>query len=257
MERTILSVITQDYNNIEYIIMDGGSTDGSIKIIKKYEKELTFWQSKKDKGQANAIDFGWKLGTGDIFCWINSDDELYPCALSKVVDIFSKKEDIGMVYGDWEYINKSGNLIKKMKARPVNFHNLLFGFQQNYIAQPSSFYAASLVKELGYLNENLSLAFDHDLFLKILKKSNCYYIPEILSRFRIHNETKTGSQSSKHWKETIHVKREYSNKIFVKVYLRYLLFIFFNSFPLPIQTIIRRMRKSETDYYKINFKNNK
>ena len=100
LERTILSVISQDYPCIEYIVMDGGSTDGSVNILEKYSQKITFWVSEKDKGQSDAINKGWRMAKGEYCCYLNSDDMLAPSAISKIVSTFEKNPNAGVVYGD-------------------------------------------------------------------------------------------------------------------------------------------------------------
>ena len=106
IEESILSILNQDYSNIEYIIMDGGSTDNSVDIIKKYESQITYWESKPDKGQTHALNKGFKIAKGDYIGWLNSDDWIQPDLVSKMCKTFSSDDKIGTVYG---HLNIIGN----------------------------------------------------------------------------------------------------------------------------------------------------
>src|ERR1051325_2361432 len=116
IEETIQSVLSQDYPQIEYIIVDGGSTDGSVNIIKKYEDQLAWWTSEKDEGQTDAINKGFARAKGDILAWINSDDTYEPGAVTAAAQYLHEHPDVGMVYGDCNYIDRSGNIIGKFNA---------------------------------------------------------------------------------------------------------------------------------------------
>src|ERR1035437_5829495 len=125
LEKTILSVLSQNYPNIEYIIIDGGSTDNSADIIRKYENKISFWISEKDKGQSDAINKGWKRAKGKYCSYLNSDDELVPGAVSKIVEAFEKNQDAGVVYGDYTFIDENEKEISRERGRQTDLRKLL------------------------------------------------------------------------------------------------------------------------------------
>lgn len=131
LERTILSVLNQNYPNLEYIIIDGGSTDGSVEIIKKFEKYLAYWVSEKDNGQTNAINKGFKISSGEILAWLNADDTYLRHTISRVVNYFQKYPQIDLIYGNAHLINKNGQLIGDLKTTDYNFNIHLFGITSN------------------------------------------------------------------------------------------------------------------------------
>ena len=111
LEKTIQSVLAQNYSDLEYIIIDGGSTDGSVEIIKKYQDKIAYWVSEKDRGQSHGINKGFALATGDIFAWLNSDDTYMPGALHTVAEYFSKDSDLDFLYGDVNLINEKSIIL--------------------------------------------------------------------------------------------------------------------------------------------------
>jgi glycosyltransferase involved in cell wall biosynthesis len=127
IEETIQSVFSQEYTNLEYIIIDGNSTDNSIDIIQKYSEQLSYWISEKDHGQAAAINKGFNIASGDIIGWLNSDDILLPGALDKISNAFISHPDIDVVYGDYFFIDENSKILLKKKEIPVDFKIMLYG----------------------------------------------------------------------------------------------------------------------------------
>jgi glycosyltransferase involved in cell wall biosynthesis len=191
IEETIQSVLSQNYPNLEYIIVDGNSTDNSVDNIKKYEAFLSWWVSEKDGGQAQAINKGLKKSTGEIIAWINSDDRYTPYAFSAVRDFFQQNPEVDMVYGDAEIIDSTGNFIMHRKelafdktmARLIGFGIL--------IPQPATFWRRNIFETVGYLNENLHYALDSDYWSRIAEKHEIRHIPIVLAQARYHDESKT------------------------------------------------------------------
>lgn len=194
IEETIRSVLLQGYPNLEYIIIDGGSTDESVQIIKKYERWLKYWISEPDRGQSHAINKGLAHCSGDIFNWINSDDLLAPGALHAVALAWSKTPQViiaGRVINfgeegvEEELISPNAltleNFVSKSKAREngLSWH------------QPGTFLPRAEVSRLGGVSEELRFTMDHFLMIDLLKTLNVVYIPDTLARFRLHNRSKT------------------------------------------------------------------
>ncbi|HZY83001.1 MAG TPA: glycosyltransferase family 2 protein [Cyclobacteriaceae bacterium] len=247
LERTILSVLQQDYPNIEYIVMDGGSKDNSAEIIKKYANKLAHWTSEKDKGQSDAINKGWKMGTGVYCCYLNSDDELVPGAVSAIVKVFEENPDVGVVYGDYTFVDENNKVIEEGKGNQTSFKNLLVHGQMPSIAQPSSFYRMDLVRKVNYIDESLHLSMDYDLLLKLSKASKIVYIPRVISLFRLHGNAKSTTLAKRHWHESLRVRRKYNILYSWKAILMYVRFRVFNLLPDSWQNSIRRGRNSVND----------
>lgn len=189
LEETIRSVLLQGYPNLEYIIMDGGSTDNSVEIIKKYEPWLTSWVSEKDNGQADAIHRGFEKATGEIIGWLNSDDYLLPRALKAVGAEFAHDLDLEFVIGAGICVLECGKLNSKIYAIPQDFISLMCVGQ--LFMQMSSFWRASIYREVGGLDTSLHFAFDYDLFLRLAHKRTPKYIEKQISAFRVHSMSKT------------------------------------------------------------------
>jgi glycosyltransferase involved in cell wall biosynthesis len=193
LEETILSVLNQGYPNLEHIIIDGGSTDNSIEIIKKYQEHLTYWVSEPDKGQSDAINKGFSIATGEILAWLNSDDIYMPGALIAVAEFFNKNEDVDCVYGDMAHIDDKGELLYIALSIPYSYNRHLFGISS--IPQPATFFRRKALERVGNLDTSLQYQMDYEFFLRFnrcgLKIGN---IKEVLASFRLHNTSKTVSQ---------------------------------------------------------------
>jgi len=197
IEETIRSVLLQGYPNLEYIIIDGGSTDNSVEIIKKYEKWLTCWVSEPDKGQSDAINKGWRKSTGEILAWLNSDDLYLPDTLNIVAEYFSKNPKSLMIYGNCKLINKRGEEIEVLGGFSFDAYRLL---TFNYIPQPSLFLRKGAFERVKLLDIDLHYIMDWDLLLRLainLKRNEITNISQTLSCLRIYPECKTVSGPSK------------------------------------------------------------
>jgi len=191
IEKTIESVLTQDYANIEYIVIDGGSTDNTLDILKKYDGRLK-WISESDKGQSDAINKGFRMATGDIFAWLNSDDTYEPRAVSAAVSIFEKKTRLGLLYGEGYRIDENGVRLGRFPATTYfNLWKLIHVW--DYILQPSTFFARSALESCGYLDENLRWTMDWDLWIKLalLPEYDVEYTEHFLANSREYAGTKT------------------------------------------------------------------
>jgi glycosyltransferase involved in cell wall biosynthesis len=204
LEATILSVLEQDYPDIQYFIMDGGSTDESIEVIHKYERRLAGWVSEKDKGQTDAINKGFNHADGEILAWLNSDDTYQPGAISEAVGILNSNPDVGMVYGDANFINETGKVIGRFPAAQTDIKKLRRGYV--HIPQQASFWRADLWKTVGPLDPSFYFAMDYDLWVRLACITRLLYIPNrVWANFRLHATGKSYLSDSRCWPEMLKV----------------------------------------------------
>lgn len=182
LEQCLKSVINQGYPNLEYIVMDGGSSDNSIDIIRKYESQIHYWQSKPDNGQASAIKKGFEIGSGEILGWINSDDFLCRDTLLRVAEVFSNNHELASIYGNAFWVDEIGSLIRALIPSQVNYQNLAYG--ANAIFQGATFYKKQAYEEIGGLNADLEYAMEYELLFKLARQFEIQYIPEFFACFR-------------------------------------------------------------------------
>jgi len=213
IEETIRSVLMQNYPDIEYIVIDGGSTDGSVDIIRKYEPWLAYWTSEPDRGQSHAINKGWRRSNGDVLAWLNSDDIYDVSAIHKVVEFFQSNDDVDMVYGDCLVIDEKGRLEGSSPTMEFSLEALVCN--QWFISQPATFLRRSVLDEVGLINENLNLVMDWEFWLRIaLKGFKISYFPETLASYRKYKNAKTSALSVKSGEEKIQVLNNiYNNHI--------------------------------------------
>jgi glycosyltransferase involved in cell wall biosynthesis len=191
IEETINSVLDQNYPNVEYIIIDGGSTDNSVEVIRKYERHLKFYVSERDDGQANAINKGLRHCTGEIFNWINSDDYLEPGALKKIAVGFSDKR-VQLVAG--QVRNFSTTHEQLVQNQHLSAKGLMCWEANVQFVQPGVWMRRELVQGCGGIDEQFHYAFDWDLYIRYLYHfPNVHVIPDLLVHFRVHGQSKTGS----------------------------------------------------------------
>lgn len=210
IEKTIQSVLEQNYPNLQYIIIDGSSTDNTVEIIKKYEDRLDYWISEKDSGQSCAINKGLKMATGEIVNWLNSDDMLADGALHKLAKVVSENPGANVFTGQTTYL--LNDEIKNLKSNKV-FKNRDWTFGYGHVNQPSTYYRKRIVDEIGFLDESLHYCMDLDWWLKYLLRydiDTVVAVDDIWSTFRIHDESKTSLSAIKFKEE----KRLIYNRIF-------------------------------------------
>lgn len=207
LDETICSVLSQNYPNLEYIIIDGGSTDGSIDIIRQHEKSLTFWTSEPDRGQADAINTGWCRATGEILAYLNSDDTYCPGALARISEAFAQYPAAALIFGRCFVIDEHSGVLRERHVRAVSFAELLRWSPS--IPQPGAFFRRTAVEAAGHLNPNLHYTMDYDLCLKIGEKSEMVFIPYPIANMRHHPAAKTAVAPLKHIEEGITVIRDF------------------------------------------------
>jgi len=223
LEATIKSVLEQSYPHIEYIIMDGGSTDGSLDIIKKHQSRITAWVSEPDKGQTEAINKGFSRATGDILAWINSDDTYAnPNAVADAVNFLIANPEMAMVYADCDFIDEQGKGIGKFAARQTDYAKLRSGYV--HIPQQTMFFRAKYWKELGPLDPSFYFAMDYDLWVRIAKHAPIKYLPgKTWANFRIHSSSKTNVNDERGWQEMLRVHYREGGSFFSPIVAKYYL----------------------------------
>jgi glycosyltransferase involved in cell wall biosynthesis len=240
LELTILSVLEQDYPHIEYLIVDGGSTDGSLELIQRYAPRLTWWVSEPDQGQTDAINKGFSHARGEILAWLNSDDTYQPGAISQAVEYLQSHPEVGMVYGDANLINASGNIIGKFPARQTDYRRLRRGYV--HIPQQASFFQASLWKQVGPLDPSFYFAMDYDLWVRLARISELHYCPNLWADFRLHGSGKSVVADNRCWPEMLRVHYREGGSWFswlvIKAKLRPLLYAWM---PLRLRVRLRRV----------------
>lgn len=200
LEQTIQSVLSQTYNNIEFLVIDGGSTDNSVDIIQKYQSSINYWISEPDNGQADAINKGFKLANGDLICWINSDDILYPAFVADRVGQFKENPNIDMIYGD---VDKGPNPTTKriLKGRQTNIKDMLRNASCP-IPQQSAMWRRRVLENIGYLVPEWHVLLDREYFIRIAAKGQIKYIPGSVAFFRNHEDSKSVAEKLK-WGEEL------------------------------------------------------
>lgn len=210
IEETILSVINQDYPNIEYIVMDGGSTDQTLEILKKYDGRLT-WFSEKDKGQTDAINKGLRLAKGEILAYLNSDDTYLPGAVSRAVHyLTAENPDSSFVYGEGYHITAEGKIIERYPTESYDFRRLA---ETCYICQPATFWKRGVIETIGLFDDGLYYAMDYDYWIRIAKQYGTLgHINDYLANSRIYPETKTKSKPFEIHAEILNLIRKHYGK---------------------------------------------
>jgi glycosyltransferase involved in cell wall biosynthesis len=221
LEATIESVLSQDYPRLEYIVIDGGSTDGSLDIIKRYSGQLADWLSEPDAGQTEAINKGFNRATGEIYGWLNSDDVYQPGAISEVVDYFKSHPEIGMVYGQANYIDSTGKLVGRFPAAKTDYTRLLRGYV--HIPQQSAFFRGNLWRMVGPLDPSFYFAMDYDLWVRLAAVTAIDHVERLWANFRIHTDAKTSYAVDHCWPEMLRVFNRYAGGKISVFYMKYLL----------------------------------
>ncbi len=237
LEATIQSVLSQTYPRLEYIIVDGGSTDSSVDIIKKYvldssdlpldqkqasglqKHKITWWVSEKDKGQTDALNKGFARANGDILAWLNSDDTYEPNAIWSVVKFMQPNPEIGLLYGDANYINEEGRVIGKFPAAQTGLKRLREGYV--HIPQQASFFRGKLWREVGPLDPSFYFAMDYDLWVRLATRSQVKYVPQTWANFRLHTAGKTIAADDRCWPEMVRVHYRDGGNFFSTIVAKY------------------------------------
>ncbi len=199
IEETIRSVLLQGYPDLEYMVIDGGSDDGSVEIIKKYEPWLAYWVSEPDRGQSHAINKGWERATGEIMAWLNSDDLYRIGAFQHAAIGIQQRENVAFLYSDCSYVDEQSEEIHRAKGHVTDFEQMLLG---NVIDQQTVFIRARALRSSGLLREELNYVMDYELWLRLLQYHDAAYVPGYTACFRRYKGTKTFSDQFK-WREEV------------------------------------------------------
>jgi len=238
IEQTIKSVLGQKYPSLEYLVEDGGSTDGTLRIFKKYAKGIR-WTSQKDKGQSDALNRGFRKTSGDIVGFLNSDDYLLPGTLSKVALFFQKNKEAYWVTGKCKTVDLHNSEVRQ----PVTaYKNLLLQFLRssqlleivNFISQPATFWRREIFEEVGFLDTKLHYSMDYDFWLRIWKKYPLYFINDYLACYRVHPSSKAVLSPETQFYKEYELAKKHSDSpirlVFHKLHARLAVFIYRNLF---------------------------
>ena len=213
IEKTIHSVLDQSYPNLEYIIIDGGSTDNSISIIKKYEKHLSYWVSEVDKGQSHAINKGLNRASGDLLGWLNSDDYYVGGALHKLAKAYKEDTSVGVVYGRGLIQDEKGRKVYEPVLTEVTVQSLCEWCYSNDFMQPSTLFTKEAWAECGPLDEEIHIAMDVDFWLKVRKKYKFKMVDAMLSCSLSHEGAKTTALRNQMFVDTALVVSKHGGEV--------------------------------------------
>jgi glycosyltransferase involved in cell wall biosynthesis len=192
LESTVRSVLAQDYPNIEYILIDGGSTDNSLEILQKYQDHFAYWESVPDQGQAHAINKGFQRATGEFIAWLNSDDLYMAGAISQAVKALQRNPDAGMVFGDGVVIDAENRLLDLHRYKDYTAFDLLCF---DVLLQPATFMRRSVLEKVGLLREDYHLIMDHELWIRIASLVPIQHVSQFWAAERTYPEAKTMDQA--------------------------------------------------------------
>ena len=212
IEQTINSVLDQDYPELEYIVMDGGSTDNTLDVLQKYKGKLQ-WFSEQDRGQSHAINKGLRMASGDIIAFLNSDDLYEPASLKKVGRFFATYPDTNWLTGKCRTIDPAGREIRKTITMYKNFWLRIKSYQVlpvlNFISQPATFWSRRVIKTVGGFDESLHYAMDYDYWLRVGARFKLWFINDYLACFRVHPSSKAGSSADAQFEVEFQIARRY------------------------------------------------
>ena len=239
LEETIRSVLNQDYPRLEYIIVDGGSKDNSVEIIRKYEHRMAWWVSEKDGGQADALNKGFAPAQGELMAWINSDDTYQPGAIREAVAYLQTHPEVRFVYGDANLMDVDSRVLGPFPARQTDYKRMLRG--SVHIPQQSTFWQSDLWRQVGLFDTSLYFAFDYDFWVRVAKITPLVYTPRLWANFRLHSQAKTSLADSRCYSDMLLVLKRQGGSVWsplgVKAYIRPLIYSWL---PLRLRLWLRR-----------------
>jgi glycosyltransferase involved in cell wall biosynthesis len=205
IRETIESVLAQTYPALEYFVIDGGSTDHTVEVLKEYGDRLC-WVSEPDAGQAAAVNTGWRRGQGAIVAYLNSDDTYLPHAVERVVAAFRAHPEADVVYGEGHHVDAAGRVLDRYPTEPFRLPRLA---ETCFICQPAAFVRRRVVERVGYLDESLQFCMDYDLWIRLARVATFVHLPDYLATSRLHPDTKTLGQRARAHEEILHTVRRH------------------------------------------------
>lgn len=222
--QTIDSILNQSYKNVEILVIDGLSTDNTVEVLKKYEEKI-FWISEKDNGQTDAINKGIKLAKGEIITYLNSDDYYLENTLQITVKKFNENNGFLWLSGNYIIVDENGTEIQSLIAKYKTFLRKFLSFNLllilNPINQPSTFLTKKLIDKVGFFNVDLRYTMDYEYWLRAIKENRPLIVTNKLSAFRIHGQSKGGSQFEKQFTEEYEVAKKYCQNNFLLILHRF------------------------------------
>lgn len=247
IEETIRSVLLQNYPELDYLVIDGGSNDGTVEILRRYEPWLR-WVSEPDRGQTDAINKGLCMARGKVLAYLNSDDTYLPGTIHTITSYFKVHPKVGLIYGDCYAVNTDGNAFGTIRGHPFNLRRMIM--RGEFVPQQAAFWSRQAMDEVGLLDARLHYCMDHDYFIRIGQRSPAQHIPQPLATFRFHTNSKTVSRQEAHWHELMAVCRHYGMTPWTTwYYIRHLRHWGLRVLPQPIQTWLRvKMARPQDPY---------
>lgn len=209
IRETIESVLGQGYPNIEYLVMDGGSTDETVKILQEYGDRLP-WVSERDRGQAEAINKGWRRARGTVLAYLNSDDTYLPDAVERAVACLEQNPEADAVYGEGYHADEAGTILERYPTEPFSMTRLE---ETCFICQPTVFLRREIVERVGYLDESLQYCMDYDLWIRVGRMARFLHAPDYLATTRLHAETKTLGQRARAHAEILRMVQRHFGRV--------------------------------------------
>ena len=217
LEQTIRSVLTQVWPGLEYVIVDGASTDGTVEILRRYGDRLR-WISEPDRGQADAINKGIRITRGEIVAYLNSDDFYELDAVRRVVEVFESDPGVDLVYGDCYYQDDRQGIRKVERSKPATAEDLLR--VGNVIGQPAAFFRRQALERAGLFDERYTFALDFDMWVRLLRGGRARHLPVPLATFRVHAESKTVTQQARATEELLDILARHGGRRWSPLYMR-------------------------------------
>ncbi len=206
IQATIDSVLSQDYRRIQYLVIDGGSTDGTVEILKTYDDPRLVWISEKDSGQSGALNKGLRRAQGNYLTYLNSDDLLLPGVIALIVDYFEQNPQVDLIFGDGRYIDPQGQTLLAYRSAPFDLADCLLNMQP--LAQPGTFWRKTVTEKIGFFDEQFHYRMDYEYWIRAaLAGFRVQYIPRELAAYRLHDQSKTVVQRavfSRDWDVIVH-----------------------------------------------------
>ena len=253
IEATIRSVLDQNYPALDYIVIDGGSKDGTSEILRRYSSRLR-WVSEPDRGQADAINKGLRMAEGDILAYLNSDDLYLPGTLTRVAGYLAAHPEAGWVYGDCRLIDEAGNAIGRLRAPAFDLNRMIL--RGAYIPQPAAFWRRSAAAAVGEFDVTLRYSMDYDFFIRLGQRAPGHRLDAELACFRLQPASKTISSEDKHWRETLMVSERHGLRPWTMWYwLRRIRHRGLRALPGSWQRFVRRQLGRGQDQYQAEHDN--